>query len=199
MARYGFDQSSRDASGNGNDAAVLGHPTYGVGPGGVRALVLDGVNDSLRLPAGSVDSKELTVALWVYPQAAAQWARLFDFGNDETQYFFLTAQSSERTLRLAARNGAGEITLDAPGLPENRWSHVAVTLSGMTAKLFVNGKLVATKDDWSIKPADFKPIFNYIGKSQFAVDPMLRGRVADLRVYNYALPAEDVAALTKAK
>ena len=34
--------------------------------------------------------------------------------------------------------------------------------------------------------------FNYIGRSQFASDPMFRGSVSDVRVYNFAADAEEV-------
>jgi hypothetical protein len=45
----------------------------------------------------------------------------------------------------------------------------------------------------TINPIDFKPTLNYIGKSQFAVDPYFNGRIDDLKIYNYARTVEEVA------
>lgn len=194
VARYLFKDQFADDSGNGNHAVAYGQPRFSFGPAGRGAVDLDGQNDYLRLPVGSVDSDELTIAAWIYPQnTGEQWQRVFDLGNDESQYFFLTTCSSENTLRLAARNGGAEITLDSKGLPENRWSHVAITLSGKTARMYVDGKLVSSKEGRSIKPADFKPIFNYIGKSQFAPDPLFKGRISGLQINNHALSSDEIA------
>ena len=54
---------------------------------------------------------------------------------------------------------------------------------------------MAATADITIRPADFNPIFNYIGRSQFKGDPMFKGDVDDLRIYNYALSPDEVNAL----
>lgn len=193
VANYLFDGSVNDGSGNGNHAVAHGGPAFGVGIDGSPAIILDGDDDSVRLPADVASSNDMTISAWIYPEGGVQWQRVFDFGNDETQYLFLTPNSNEGTLRLAARNGGEELRLNAKGLAENRWSHVAVTLSGKTASLYVNGAVVASSDTWTIKPADFKPIFNYIGKSQFVADPTFRGRISQFQIRNHALSADQVA------
>ena len=45
------------------------------------------------------------------------------------------------------------------------------------------------------RPSDFCPIYNYIGRSQFPADPLLQGKVDDVRLYNYALTAEAIQQL----
>ena len=47
----------------------------------------------------------------------------------------------------------------------------------------------------TIRPYDIKPKLNYIGRSQFAVDPLFNGYVDDFRIYNYALSSDDVTKL----
>lgn len=44
----------------------------------------------------------------------------------------------------------------------------------------------------TIRPDDFKPLLNYIGKSQFGSDPLFNGTIDDFLIYNYALPANAV-------
>lgn len=195
-ACYLFDGNVNDASGNANHLEPQGSLAYGVGPAGSPAVLLDGTTNYFTLPSNFAEFSTFTFCAWVCPQGNLQWQRIFDLGSDEKQFFFLTPWSGDGTLRLAAKNGEGdELRLEAPGLPESQWAHVAVTLSGKTARLYQNGKLVASTDKWTIKPSDIRPIFNYIGKSQFAGDPLLGGRLANVRFYNYVLPPEQIAEL----
>ena len=91
----------------------------------------------------------------------------FDFGNGTNQYMFLSPRSGNNTLRFAIKNGGGEQIVQTSQLAENTWVHVAVTLGNGTAKLYVNGVEQASANV-SIKPSNFKPTLNYIGKSQFS-------------------------------
>ena len=50
----------------------------------------------------------------------------------------------------------------------------------------------------TIKPSDFKPSKNYIGKSQFSADPLFNGLIDEFRVYNRALSADEINAVYKA-
>ena len=78
-------------------------------------------------------------------------------------------------------------------LAENTWVHVAVTLGNGTAKLYVNGVEQASANV-SIKPSDFKPTLNYIGKSQFS-DPLLNGMLDEFRIYDHVLSADEILQL----
>ncbi len=68
---------------------------------------------------------------------------------------------------------------------------MTATVDADGAKLYVNGEEVASGTT-GIVPSDFNPVFNYIGRSQFASDPMFRGSLSDVRVYNFAADAEEV-------
>ena len=57
----------------------------------------------------------------------------------------------------------------------------------------MNGEVKATANV-TIKPSDFKPNKNYIGKSQFA-DPLFNGLIDEFRVYNRALSADEIKAV----
>ena len=79
-------------------------------------------------------------------------------------------------------------------MPANQWVHVAVTLGNGTAKLYVNGALKATMSGVTIKPSDFQPSANYIGKSQFP-DPLFNGMVDEFRIYNRVLSDAEIGAV----
>ena len=119
-------------------------------------------------------------------------ARIFDFGNNTNQYLFLSPRSAN-TLRFAIKNGAASSSWRR-GLATDQWVHIAVTLGDGAGKLYVNGELKAEKNNMTIKPSDFKPSNNYIGRSQFA-DPLFTGKIDDFRVYDSVLSSEEIQAV----
>ena len=77
----------------------------------------------------------------------------------------------------------------------NAWSQLAVTLSGTTATLYVNGAAAATNTSMTLNPSSLGATTqNYIGKSQWP-DPYLSGTVDEFQVYNRALSAAEVQSL----
>jgi len=72
---------------------------------------------------------------------------------------------------------------------------VAITMSPTEVDMYVDGELVGSTTSIHIRPSDIKPIFNYIGRSQFASDPFFNGYIDDLRIYNYSLSSADIKAL----
>lgn len=195
VAQFQFDGNTQDSSVNLNHGATYGSVTYTQGKTGSGAITLNGANNFVQLPADIASHKEMTVATWVYWNGGASWQRIFDFGNDQSQNIFLSPSSGSSQLRFAINNGGIEQGLNAPALPSGVWSHVAVTLSASGASMYVNGKQVAESNSFTISLLDFKPVLNYIGRSQFP-DPLLNGRIDDFRVYNYALTADEVAELS---
>ena len=191
-AELAFEDDLADSLGN-YAATATGSPAFGTGRIG-RGLLFDGADDALTLPAGVADSPDLTVAAWVYWNGGGANQRVFDFGNNTDKYLFLTP-SNGSTLRFAIKHGGAEQQLNTTPLVTGRWIHLAVTLSGDTGRLYVNGALVATNAAMTINPSDFRPTVNYIGDSQWSADPLFNGRVDDFRVYNHALSASDLAAL----
>ena len=193
MARLQMSGDVADSSGHNFQANAFGAPTYATGHVG-SAIDLDGTDDFVMLPARVVDSEDITVAAWVRWDGGAPWQRIFDFGAGTWAYLYLTPSSTNGTLRFGIKNGSEQF-VEAPGLAAGTWAHVAVTLGGDTATIYVNGSAVASSSTITINPSDFRPGANFIGKSQWAGDALFNGRIDEFRVYNHALSAGSVAAL----
>lgn len=175
-----------------------------------NALKLNGTaNAYATLPTGIVSTlSDFTVSTWVKMDAIANWMRVFDFGNSTTQYMFLSVQAgtttvnnvSASTVRYAIRNGGTEQYVSAPFVfPMNTWVHLAVTQSGDTARLYINGELVSTNTSLSILPSQLTPAgtttgttLNYLGKSQFS-DPIFNGSIDEYKIYTRALSSAEIA------
>ena len=192
---YEFENTPNDSTGS-NHGTPTGNPVYTTGILG-QAIDLDGSDDYVTLPAGIANTEDITIAAWVNWDGGGTWQRIFDFGNNTTQYMFLTPSSGSNTLRFAITGSGGgtrEEVIETTGLAVGQWVHVAITLSGNTGKMYVNGALRDINTAMTIDPADFNPTVNYIGKSQYA-DPLFNGRIDDFRIYDYALSAIEIAAL----
>ena len=84
-----------------------------------------------------------------------------------------------------------ETVLPSPIRVDN-WVHLAITIGDTETRIYVNGELAVSSGDITIRPVDIKPCLNYIGRSQFAGDPMFKGSIDDFCVYNYELSGEEI-------
>ena len=200
VAWYKLDETSgttaSDSSGNGKNGTLVNGPTWGAGMIG-GAIVLDGVDDYILLPTGLMSAvTDFTVCAWAKLDANNGWNRIFDFGTGTSNYMFLTPSAGGGPLRYAitTTSNGSEQQMDAPSaLPIGGWQHVAVTLSGTTGKLYVNGALVSTNTSMTLNPASLGSTNqNYIGKSQWG-DPLFDGKIDDFRIYNRALSASEIS------
>ncbi|MCR4994449.1 MAG: RICIN domain-containing protein [Bacteroidales bacterium] len=188
--------SLQDASGAGNHSAIYGDTETVEGHEG-QALALNGKDHFLQLPATIANSRQLTFAAWIYIRSTSSWQRIFDFGTDTDHYVFLCPRpSSVNRMRLAIKNGGSEQYIESNTTHRiNQWMHVAATFSDEAITLYLNGTPVATSTSITERAADFRPLFNYIGRSQFTADPMLKADIDEVRIYNYALTDAQVEEL----
>ncbi len=202
VARLKFDETSglsaADSTGNGWTGALVGGPSHVAGFSG-NAIALDGIDDHVTLPVGVASGlTDFTIAAWVKLDSLSIWSRIFDFGTGTDNYMFLTpSNGATNVVRFAIRTPTlGEQVIDGTAaLPVGEWTHVAVTLSGSTGTIYVNGVAVGTNTAITLTPFHLGATTqNYIGKSQWP-DPLLAGEIDDFLISGSALSAADIAAL----
>jgi hypothetical protein len=219
VAYYACDLSNgttlADASGNKKDGTLAADGTppdggtsyaYGTGKAGSAVYFTAASKAYASLPARLLlNACEATIAAWVYLNTSTEWQRIFDFGKPETTpkiYMFLTSRTGvgNKTMRFAISiNGnvsGAEQTIDATAeLPAGAWHHVAVVLGAAGGILYLDGAQAGANSSLTLRPADLGNIADYfIGKSHYP-DPYLDGAVDELRIYNRALSATEIAAL----
>jgi autotransporter-associated beta strand protein len=199
-----FDETSgstaADSGARANNGTLMGGATWISGISS-NAVHLDGTaNGYVSFPSGLVSTlNDFSICSWVKADASATWARVFDFGSGTGTYMFLSPFNGSGTVRYAilTPSSGGEQGINSPAaLSTGTWHHLAVTLSGTTGVLYIDGQAVGTNSSMTLTPSSLgSTTTNYIGKSQWN-DPNLTGSVDDFRIYARALSGGEIAALS---
>ena len=191
MAHYTFESNLVDSTDNQFNGVSIFSMNYNAQAAkqGEKGCYLNG--QYFLLPPAIANTPRWTFAAWVNnTMDGSGWQRIFDFGNGTDKYMFLTPNSGS-DMRFVMKNGGNEEILSASKLGTG-WHHVAVTIADDVVTLYVDGTAVASSTTMQIRPIDIRPVLNYIGHSQYKSDPVFRGYIDDIRIYNCALSAEDV-------
>ncbi|RTQ31249.1 hypothetical protein EJP69_27435 [Variovorax gossypii] len=198
-----FDESTGtqagDATGRFAAGELQGDATWTAGRQG-NAVALGGTNGYVALPAGAAKSfADFSITAWLYIDTLATWSRVFDFGSGTRRYMMLTVRNGSGVPRfsITTEHGYNEQVIDgAAALPTGRWVHVAVTVSDALGTLYVDGVEAGSNTQMSLAPIDLGATTqNWLGRSQYASDAYLKGRIDDFRIYGGALGSAEVAAL----
>jgi hypothetical protein len=202
LAWYKFDETegkaAADSSRAGRDASLVNGGSWVPGKIG-NALSLNGNSQYVRVPNGITSGmKEFTIAFWIRLERHGTWARAFDFGSNNSAYIAFMTQTDTNGLRFALTKGswAAEQKIDyGKEIPSKKWTHVAISLAGGQAILYLDGKEAKRIDSVKVDPSTIKSTSNYLGKSQYPSDPYLEGALDDFRVYGKALSPQEIAAI----
>jgi hypothetical protein len=191
-----------DSSPNRNHGTVNGAAAWVAG--NIQgALQFDGSNDYVSLPIGRLiqSLSSATFAVWAnYSQQGGAWQRVFDFGTGETVNMFLTPAiggSNTGNMRFAiTTGGAGaESQFTAGSRLATGWHHIAVVIDGDTrnVQLYLDDAVVASGTTNTL-PRDLgNTTQNWLGRSEYGADAYYQGLLDDLRIYDRALTAEEIA------
>ncbi|MBP8305361.1 MAG: discoidin domain-containing protein, partial [Phycisphaerae bacterium] len=213
-ASYSFEGDVKDGSGHKLDGTAVNDPRYVDSLSGLgKAIELDGVNDHVVLPIGTVISTltSTTIATWVNfdTGSTGQWQRVFDFGtysvdvngvSDPNFYMFLSPRIlTNGVIRFGITtngNAAGaESIVSSLNMMPGGWSHLAVVIEAgadaNTVQVYLNGDVVA-RGTTATLPRDLGVTDqNWLGRSQYDADGYLGAGLDEFRIYDRALsPAE---------
>jgi len=198
-----FDEGSGtialDWSGQNNHGTLVGNPLWVDGFDG-DALELDGADDYVALPIGSVISSltSSTFTIWVdFSNAGGAWQRIFDFGTGTGINMFLTPRTGTTgpmRFAITTSGSGGENQATAASTLLSGWHHVAVTLSANSQRVYLDGVVVASNTGAALlTPSDLgKTSNNWLGRSQYTADAYFRGSLDDFRIYDYALTQAEI-------
>jgi len=181
-----------DSSGNGHHGTPYGAPNWKPAGGKITgALEFDGVDD--YVDCGNDSSfditEEITLAVWVNTK---------DAGNLEHNPY-VTKGDHSYAIKQHNSNNIEFFIFDSDWhtvwFPVDSsfngdWHHLAGTYDGNELKLYIDGRLeAATPYVGSIDSSTFNV---NIGRNSEITDRFYNGLIDDVRIYNYALSADEV-------
>jgi uncharacterized protein YjbI with pentapeptide repeats len=95
-------------------------------------------NDLFNISGGT---KAFTIETWYYETSYSVYATIVDKGNYN---FLFQIRAYERAGPGFYNANLGWIFADSAVIPQQQWSHIAMTRSGSTYKFFINGVLMQT-------------------------------------------------------
>ncbi|MGJ7529762.1 LamG-like jellyroll fold domain-containing protein [Variovorax sp. GB1P17] len=197
----GTGPSSTDAVDARRSAHLSGGATWGQGRlAGEKAVLLDGNGAFVTLPAGVMANlHDFTLCLWVNATASTKNTWLVGMSSSYVSYFGVLASDGSAALRSTITGTLyfGEQNVSAlTALPVGRWVHLAVTLSGSTGTLYLDGNIVGTNPKMDFAPHQLgETPDNWLGRSPYPSDPFFKGAVQDLRLYSGALTQAAIAGI----
>ncbi|MBT7924148.1 MAG: LamG domain-containing protein, partial [Opitutae bacterium] len=186
VAHYPFDGNASDMSGNGNHGTVNG-ATLGTDRHGVagKAYGFDGVDDYILLNSLSLGTT-YSLAAWIRPleETDSDWFNIMS-NNGQPQWGM---PDQSLSIQLHAR-------ITGSSLLRHQWTQVALVRDGGSHTLYKMGL-----PDGTLNSIQGNDAYSVIGAYQYASAGLsarepFNGSIDDVRIYDRALSAVEVAAL----
>jgi hypothetical protein len=196
--RYSFITNANDEVGTAN-GTVEGGATFNG-----SALVLNGTNGYVLLPAGVVSSlTAVTVETWASFGAIANNSFLFGFGNTDSggsgeDYIFCTPHGSGTRAAISAVDPGydGEQEAVNSSTLDKQSNVMVATVFNPPAHfigLYLNGSLVASNTAETDAMSVVNDAHSYIGRSLYNADPYLNGAISEFRIFSGAPTNNQIA------
>ena len=197
VLHLGLDGSGEDSGAFGNDGTLAGpEPAPGVDGLAGTALAFDGVDDAVEVPNSPTlnTTEAITVSLWAAPSALPE-REMFLVSHGSWQNRWKVSVTPEGRPRWTVNTSDGIVDLDAPSaLAADRFTHLAATYDGAELALYVDGVPVSSASHAGrLQTVDLPLLVGQMLPDQ--TDFNFPGRIDEVRVYNRALSASDVADL----
>ena len=195
VAQYEFEGTANDSSGNGLHGTVMGNPTFVAGKVG-QAISLRGLNDFVEITGykGILGPNAVTVTAWINTTTTGTGTIVGWGPNASGERFGFRVNADRLRIEHAGGNVQGDTRVNDSG-----WHHVAVmvqasaTISYPDVILYVDGI-----DD--TRASTDPDVFNLtadqdvrIGSRPASNDRFFMGLLDDVRIYDRALTAEEIA------
>jgi hypothetical protein len=188
VAYYPFNGNANDESGNGNHGTVNGATLAADKDGNAdSAYSFDGVNDIITVSdSNTLDTGDFSFSLWIKANGIGRYEHLLDKYSLSTGFFVVNIDGPWYL------HYNGYVVGSTSTIDVGNWQHMAGTYDGTTLKIYINGALENSK-------VPHRPLVNsndrplMIGSNGLG---NFNGIMDEVRIYNYALSADEILALS---
>jgi tetratricopeptide (TPR) repeat protein len=187
-------QTAADSSGNGAAGLLKGNPKWTQGKLG-GALEFDGDGDYIEIANESKFdvAGQLTIACWIkVNKFDKNFQTIVTKGNQDG--WVLHRNVEEGTLGFACAGLSPQTwVLSTTAVNDGQWHHIVAVYDGSKLRIYTDGKLDSSVNATGTITVNNSPVC--IGENLAETGRFWNGLIDDLRIYNYALSADDVKSL----
>lgn len=187
---------------------LFGGPQWVQGIGGENdyAILLDGIDDHINYDRYLGSDPCCTIALWVGNDAIEDDTYIIQkWAADSSHKGWMirnrsSADPGQLVSMIGSGYGTGAFVMTDARMPLTIWTHLAITFDGSTFNIYMDGAQVASDiiTNPNISPEDLvTPMV--VGYRWNSAQYYFTGAIDEIRIYDYALTAEDIAAIYTAR
>ncbi len=194
IAYYPFDGNANDESGGGNTVEVQGTTLTTDRFGNVdKALLFNGSSDRIEtITPVAINPTQHSISAWI-KMASYHYYHYETVVASEAYRFSVTWGGA---IHGDWTDGGSYVEFQSPDvLSTDRWYHVSLTRDGTVERLYVNGQLCFETNGVSVSRPTSRFQIGADGVSGIGGTDWFEGAMDDVRIYNRALSASEVAQL----
>ena len=188
----------KDVSSNGNDSALLNTDSQNYFSTNAGYIAFDGTNDYVSITQNSntrLQNNYQTLSFFVYITSVGpnEAAFLWNVGANPTGMFLFWTPTA---INMQIQTGGTYISYPVTVTNAlNTWMNITYIINnvGRTMTAYKNGALVGTSSQWSIFTPPNSVVELGSNRATGNAGDYIKGRVANVLVYNRALSASEVA------
>ncbi|MBB3111333.1 beta-xylosidase [Paenibacillus phyllosphaerae] len=203
VLQYKFDETStdgaiQDSSGNNRSGALSGNAKYvHDAEKNSNVLYLDGTSNTFAsFPTGFFDRRNtVTISMDIKPETVSGNFFTFAIGKDNQKYMFLRTRDTEIRNAITQNSYSNEQEAKAttPSI-KSKWMNVSIVLTPTSMTLYKDGVQFAKNENTSVTMTDLgSELIAYLGQSFYSGDLFFKGYFDNVKVYNRALSATEIA------
>ena len=195
------EASGTDVNDGGSDPATLTNTDVTVNQTGKISKAYDFNGSTSRLRTTEVRTDAVgSYSAWVYREGGGSFQSLYSSCRTNSEYYnFNIAITTDNKLTLFVReNSIISYITTTNIIPQDTWTHVAITSNGTISKLYINGVeeeilIVSGTNNGSWIGDVTNRVNTNIGRTERqTITDYFDGLLEDIRLYDYPLTAQEI-------
>lgn len=213
VAYYPFNSNANDESGNSNNSTYIGTGvtlTADRFGSANKAYYFDGADGSyIRIPADNFPTTNRTISFWFNADPFSNGPTPVSYGGNSCNsscFLVLLNRPSNNAYNVSGHCNASNIAATYASPPVGEWKHWVITIDGATQKIYIDGALKQTANNY-IGPT-------FVNGKSFVIGGLLypdgttvyvdaggsgyfKGKLDEFRIYNNPMTDAQVLSLYK--